>query len=175
MSEKSLRRLAWAALIAAALAGAFFLGRGSVTTTAPSSAGEEILAERPAEETATVIAVTDGDTVRVRLSDGREDKVRYIGIDTPEMNQPFGEEARAANQALVAGREVRLVRDASERDRYGRLLRYVYVGDLFVNAELVRAGYAHAVDYPPDITFSGCFASLEREAEAAGAGLWATP
>ncbi len=95
-----------------------------------------------------VVSVTDGDTIKVRLADGREEKVRYIGINTPEMDQPFGEEAKSANQALVTGREVRLVRDVRERDRYGRLLRYVYVDGLFVNAELVRIGYAQAVTYP---------------------------
>lgn len=119
-----------------------------------------------------VINVTDGDTIKVKLSDGREDKVRYIGINTPEMDQPFGEEARSANQALVAGREVRLVRDVRERDRYSRLLRYVYVDGLFVNAELVRMGYAQAATYPPDVAFSDYLVSLQHEAEAAGIGLW---
>ena len=73
------------------------------------------------------------------------------------------------NQTVV------LVRDVSETDRYGRLLRYVYVGDVFVNAELVRRGYAQVATYPPDVEFADYFVQLQREAREAGRGLWATP
>lgn len=168
MSRKALFYAMSAALTAAALLGFLLSGCGDSRTV-------DVVSERPAEETAMVVKVTDGDTIRVRFADGREEKVRYIGIDTPEMDQPFGEEAKDANQALVAGREVRLVRDVSERDRYGRLLRYVYVGELFVNAELVRTGLAHAATYPPDVAFADYLASLQHEAESAGKGLWAFP
>lgn len=174
MSRRCPRYLAYAALLAAALAMAFFSGSCSGTTTSPSSEGDA-RADRPAEETAVVVFVIDGDTIRVRLSDGREEKVRLIGIDTPELDQPFGDEARSASQALVGGRVVRLQRDSSERDRYGRLLRYVYADGLFVNAELVREGYARYVTYPPDVAFADYFASLQHEAETAGKGMWATP
>lgn len=115
------------------------------------------------EQIAVVASVTDGDTIRVILN-GQDVPVRYIGIDTPEYDQPCGNEATQANAGLVAGQMVRLVKDVSETDRYGRLLRYVYVGDLFVNAELVRQGWARAVQYPPDTAQAGYL-----EAQQAGA------
>jgi micrococcal nuclease len=95
----------------------------------------------------TVVNVVDGDTIHVRVA-GRVEKVRYIGVDTPEVHhptkgeQPGGREATAQNRALVGGRPVRLELDVQERDRYGRLLADVWVGEVMVNAELVRRGYA---------------------------------
>src|SRR5262245_50540355 len=136
-------------------------------------------APRPAGSfTGVVTHVVDGDTIRVRVGD-RIEKVRYIGMDTPETKHPFrapepgGAEAAALNHRLVMGRTVRLALDVRERDRYGRLLAYVYVGDLMVNAELVRLGYAHAVTMPPNVAHAKWFVSLEREAREAGRGLWA--
>jgi micrococcal nuclease len=123
------------------------------------------------------VKVVDGDTIDVQLG-GRTARVRYIGINTPETVDPrrpvqcFGKEASAKNKELVDGKVVRLERDVSETDRYGRLLRYVYVGELFVNAELVRQGYAQASAYPPDVKHQDLFRSLEREAREAGRGLW---
>jgi endonuclease YncB( thermonuclease family) len=127
---------------------------------------------------AQVIEVVDGDTIKVLL-DGAAYTVRYIGIDTPETVHPeigvewMGPEASAANEELVAGKTVRLERDVSETDRYGRLLRYVYVGDLFVNQELVRLGYAQVSTYPPDTKYVDLFTAAQREAREAGRGLWA--
>ena len=109
---------------------------------------------------AIVTSITDGDTIHVNLS-GQDVVVRYIGIDTPEYNQPCGSEASQANAGLVSGQTVRLVKDVSETDRYDRLLRYVYVGDLFVNAELVRQGWAVAVRYPPDTAQAGYLESQQ--------------
>lgn len=123
-------------------------------------------------ESAQVARVIDGDTIEVAI-DGQAYRVRYIGVNTPEIGQAFGEEASAANAALVEGKTVRLVRDVSETDRYGRLLRYVYAGDVFVNAELVRQGYAYASAYPPDVKYADYFAQLQADARANGAGLWA--
>jgi endonuclease YncB( thermonuclease family) len=100
-----------------------------------------------------VTHVIDGDSIRVKV-DGREYELRYIGIDAPEMvgENPFaGRESKAANQVLVDGREVLLFRDFSETDRYGRLLRYVFVGTEFINYRLVQEGQAIAKSYPPDI------------------------
>ena len=122
---------------------------------------------------ARVLSITDGDTIRVLLPDGREEAVRYIGINTPELDQPYGPEAKTANASLVEGKQVRLEMDVSERDRYGRLLRYVFVDDLFVNAELVRRGYAQVATYPPDVAHAEEFLELQRQAQAEGAGLWA--
>ena len=121
---------------------------------------------------AQVIEVVDGDTIKVLVA-GEKLKLRYIGIDTPEMSAADGAAARAQNIALVSGRTVRLEQDVSATDPYGRLLRYVWVGDLLVNAELVRLGYARAVAYPPDTKNQAQFAALQAEAQAAGRGLWA--
>ena len=113
---------------------------------------------------ATVVEVVDGDTIRVRLPDGREEPVRYIGIDTPERGDPCFQEAADANARLVEGRRVRLERDVSERDRYGRLLAYVHrVGDdLFVNEALVREGWAEAKEYRPDTARAGRLEAAEQ-------------
>jgi micrococcal nuclease len=121
-----------------------------------------------------VVAVSDGDTIRVRLDGGREERVRYIGVDTPETAECFSARASAFNARLVADREVRLERDAEERDRYGRLLAYVYVGDTFINAELVRRGYAQPLTVPPNVRHAERFSRLARDARRAGSGLWAS-
>jgi endonuclease YncB( thermonuclease family) len=120
-------------------------------------------------EQATVTRVIDGDTIDVRLN-GRTERVRYIGINTPERDEVCYEAATAANAALVSGKQVTLVRDVSETDSYGRLLRYVYVGDVFVNAEMVAGGYAESRAYPPDTRQQMYLDSLERAAKAAGRG-----
>jgi micrococcal nuclease len=116
-----------------------------------------------------VTRVIDGDTIEIQGGD----RVRYIGIDTPERGEPYYLEATAKNEDLVEGRRVRLEKDVSEKDRYGRLLRYIYVDDLFVNAEMVRLGYARAYPYPPDTQCADLFSRLESEAKQAGRGLWA--
>ena len=125
-------------------------------------------------EVAQVIRVIDGDTIEVEL-DGVTYSVHYIGMNTPEMDEFCGPEAKDVNASLVEGQEVMLVKDISETDRYDRLLRYVHVGDIFVNAELVKLGYASAATYPPDVRYSDLFVQLEREAREAGRGCWATP
>jgi micrococcal nuclease len=126
-----------------------------------------------------VVRIVDGDTIRVQLGD-RTERVRYIGIDTPESVKPgtpvqcYAKRAAAANATLVAGREVRLVGDVEHRDRYGRLLAYVYrVGDgAFVNAMLVRDGYARTLTIPPNVAHAAEFARLARAARTTGRGLW---
>lgn len=102
--------------------------------------------------------------------------MRYIGIDTPEIYpqpEPFGNEAWQANRRLVEGKRVRLERDVSETDKYGRLLRYVYADGVFVNAELVRQGLAWAKAYPPDTKYQDYLEQLETEARESGRGMWA--
>jgi micrococcal nuclease len=144
----------------------------------------ESIASPPAEvkgqstQTATVLKVIDGDTIEL---DSHE-RLRYVGIDTPEIHHPkkpvqcYGRIAAAKNKELVEGKQVRLEKDVSERDRYGRLLRLVYVqtpqGELFVNDYLVREGFAHASTYPPDVAYSERFKTAESEARAANKGLW---
>jgi len=126
---------------------------------------------------AQVSRVIDGDTIEVNIG-GNPYTVRYIGIDTPETvhptigEEPYGKEATAKNRELVEGKIVKLEKDVSETDKYGRLLRYVYVGDVFVNAELVKQGYAQVATYPPDVRYQDLFIQLQREAREAGRGLW---
>jgi len=130
-------------------------------------------------DTAPVVRVVDGDTIRVGLPSG-EEPVRYIGIDTPESVKPgapvecFAKRASAYNERLVAGERVRLVYDIERRDRYGRLLAYVYRArdGLFVNAELVRRGYATAVTFPPNVAHERELRRLARRARMSGRGLW---
>ena len=126
--------------------------------------------------TGEVVRVADGDTVRVRIDGGREERVRYIGVDTPEptAGECFADEATAANARLVEGRAVRLVPGEERRDRYGRLLAYVYSGDVLVNAALVREGYAQPLPVAPNVRFEDRFARLARDARRAGRGLWAS-
>lgn len=127
---------------------------------------------------ARVIRIIDGDTIEVDLGEGNKKTVRYIGIDTPETVDPnkdvqcFGKEASAKNKELVGNGIVGLEKDVSETDRYGRLLRYVYMGDLFINQVLVSEGYAHTSSYPPDIRYQDKFLQAEQQARASNKGLW---
>ena len=119
-----------------------------------------------------VTRVIDGDTIRV--SGGQ--RVRYVGIDTPEIGdspQYYGPEATRYNKQLLAGSKVTLEKDVSDRDRFDRLLRFVYADGILVNAELVREGYARAKVYLPDTRYAACFLALEREAREAKRGMWA--
>jgi len=125
-------------------------------------------------EEATVVQVVDGDTIQLNTNK----KVRYIGIDTPETKDPnspvecYGKEASEVNARLVLGKTVKLEKDVSETDRYGRQLRYVWIDDIFVNEYLVREGYAHASTYPPDVKYQDIFTSAEQEAREGQKGLW---
>jgi micrococcal nuclease len=124
-----------------------------------------------------VTKITDGDTIHVRYQ-GRDDRVRLIGVDTPEVPwyggkaECYGVEAGLYARRRLDGRQVRLAFDADLRDRYGRLLAYVYLGDEFFNLTLVRLGYATADPVPPDTSMAPRFAAAEQEARAAGRGLW---
>lgn len=120
---------------------------------------------------AQVTRVIDGDTIEVNI-DGNVYRVRYIGIDTPEMGEPGYDEATQANYDLVYGRIVDLEKDISETDRYGRLLRYVWAGNEMINAKLVIMGYAQVTTYPPDVKYQDELLTLQEQACAAGLGLW---
>jgi micrococcal nuclease len=127
---------------------------------------------------ARVVRVVDGDTIAVHLDDGRDERVRYIGVDTPESVKPgtpvqcFAKRASHFNASLVEGRRVTLRMDAEARDRYGRLLAYVYTPGMFVNRELVAKGYARTLTIPPNVAHADEFARLARRAREAGRGLW---
>ena len=135
--------------------------------------------DRPAGERATaeVLRVVDGDTIEVLL-DGEEEDVRYIGVDTPESVAPgsrssaTARRASEANADLVEGEDVVLVFDAELRDRYGRLLAYVYVGEVLVNAELLKGGFARTLEIEPNTSKAPRFERLEGRAGAGGRGLW---
>lgn len=137
------------------------------------STGEKITDNQV--ETFKVARSIDGDTIK--LENGQV--VRYIGIDTPETVDPrkpvqcFGKEASRENRKLVEGKKVILKEDVSETDKYGRLLRYVYVGNIFVNDYLVRNGYARVFSLPPDIKYQAQFKQAEKEAKENKRGLWA--
>jgi micrococcal nuclease len=135
------------------------------------------------QERAQVLRVVDGDTIQVRLTDGRVDRVRYIGIDTPETVAPdrpveaWGAEATTFNEELLANGTIFLERDITNRDRFDRLLRYVYVagpGDtqIFVNEALVTAGLASVTTFPPDVRYLDALLAAETEARLAERGIW---
>ena len=144
-----------------------------LATAVPTSAWTEPASMREA----TVVHVDDGDTIDVRV-DGRAERVRYIGIDAPEIAHDGvggargGEAATRLNRALLGGRHVRLELDRERRDRYGRLLAYVWVGDAMINVEMVRRGYARVLTIPPNVRYERWFARAEAEAQAAHLGLW---
>ena len=131
----------------------------------------------PDATTVEVTRVVDGDTIEVDYG-GEEEDVRYIGVDTPESVKPdtpvqcYALPASHFNERQVDGQRVRLVFDAERRDDYDRLLAYVYVGERFVNAELVRRGYARTLEIAPNTRFADLFDRLEQEAANAGRGLW---
>jgi micrococcal nuclease len=132
---------------------------------------------RPGLEAGKVTRVVDGDTIHVEIA-GKDYRLRYIGMDTPETVDPrrpvgcYGAEASERNRQLVEGRTVGLEKDVSETDSFGRLLRYVWVEDEMVNEALVEEGYALAATYPPDVRYSGVFASLQAQAREGKRGLW---
>ncbi len=131
----------------------------------------------PRSTLALVTRAVDGDTIEARIG-GRVEDVRYIGVDTPETVKPgtpvqcFGHRASDYNHHLVEHRRVRLVFGVERRDAYGRLLAYVYIGRRFVNAELVRHGFARTLAIPPNTLHSALFSRFELRAARDGRGLW---
>ena len=117
---------------------------------------------------ALVTRVIDGDTIE--LANGS--RVRYLGIDTPELGELYGAEASAKNKELVEGKVVELQSGKRDQDQYDRLLRYVYVDGVFVNAELVAQGYARAYIFDPDERYSQVLVQLEQYAKMSERGLW---
>lgn len=167
MTVKS--KLLFAALIFVLLSPACFSG-GEIlpepTLMPPNGDGP---AQPDNLETVTVASVVDGDTVE--LAGGR--RVRYIGINTPERDQPYYQEAADLNQQLVAGKEVQLEFDLDSFDQYGRTLAYVWTDGVMVNLEMVRRGFANAFTVPPNVRYAEEFRQAEEEAREAGRGLWA--
>ena len=136
-------------------------------------------------QTALVTDITDGDTIHVVI-DGQEFRVRYIGIDAPEIahdnnpGEPLGQEASQANADLVEGRLVILEKDVSDTDQFGRLLRYVWIHSdgpfmqwTMVELELAREGLAEVKRYPPDLYWQDVLDSVEASAKDQDLGIWA--
>jgi micrococcal nuclease len=170
----TVRRAAlWIFLFAALAAG------GSGLLSCGEAPERDSPGERSGRLEGRVTKIVDGDTIHVQVG-GRREKVRYIGVDTPETHKPgtpvqcYGRSASAFNARLVAGRRVELRTDAEARDRYGRLLAYVYrrPDGMFVNAELVRRGFATILTIPPNVAHAQEFLRLQRAARQAGRGLW---
>jgi micrococcal nuclease len=163
------------ALVVLAMVLAMVLPGTTLAVDAPSPPGDGELVR--------VIEVIDGDTIRVEWPDGWWERVRYIGIDTPEIShesdgqdEPWGREATEANRDLVEGQRVLLERDISDTDRYDRLLRYVWVetddGWVMVNGELAAAGLADVRAYEPDTRHHDWLRQLQDEARDAGRGMY---
>ena len=191
------RQLLACAAMAAALLGCSSARTPLIVTEATTSVADRAplatitgpVRRGPLQANAVVHRTVDGDTLDVVLLrlDGtpasRAERIRLIGIDTPETKRPdtpiecFGKKASAAAAALLPeATPVRLERDVEERDRYGRLLAYVFRASdgLFVNHELVRTGFAASYPYPPNVTYADVFRDAAGNAEAAGVGLWGT-
>lgn len=144
------------------------------TATSPSTTGAPEGPFDPSAGVATVVSVTDGDTIDVTFPDGSRETVRLIGVNAPERGECWASEATRVLEALVpVGDEIGMTVDQSERDQFGRLLRYLWVGSLSVNEELVRRGAAISRRYPPDTAHSDRFDAAQEEAEAASRGMWA--
>lgn len=170
------RQLVVVALVAVAAGALVVAGLAGSSPGPPPSPGPAA-GDLPAGLDVTVVRVVDGDTIVV--SGG--ERVRLIGVDTPETKDPrrpvgcFGKQASDFTSSLLpAGARVRLVGDVEQRDRYQRLLAYAYrlPDGLFVNAELLRRGFAQVLTIPPNVAHAADFVALSREARDADRGLW---
>jgi micrococcal nuclease len=151
-----------------------------VTNTIPSTVTTTPITDPTPTPTPTpsdlvqVTRVIDGDTVELQTGE----TVRYIGIDTPETVHPdkpemcFGRAASHKNNELVKDKWVRLEKDVSDTDRYGRLLRYVWVDGVLINELLVKEGFALSSTYPPDVKYQNLFVAAQKHARDNNLGLW---
>jgi micrococcal nuclease len=172
MAHRPRPRLRGRSKIIAGLLAALALGTAAYLKR---QAGLPERSRQPVSQERFCLRVIDGDTIEL---DGGE-RVRLIGVDTPETVDPrrpvqyFGKEASAFTRRMAEGKNVRLEQDEDTRDRYGRTLAYVYLQDgTFLNAEIIRQGYGHAYTRFP-FRYQQQFVELEREAREKGRGLWA--
>lgn len=133
-------------------------------------AGKEKNSAAPEVSVTTSIVdyVVDGDTVELRSGE----RVRLIGINTPEMGQSYSVEAKNKLKELIEGKEVVLEKDITDKDQYGRLLRYIWLGDALINLNMVKLGYANSYTYPPDVKYQDQIVAAEKEAREKKIGLW---
>ena len=178
MLGKHRRKQVWQPVLSMIVLALVTLACGETASREPTATPYPTYTPAFERTEAQVVEVVDGDTIKVEIG-GEVYAVRYIGIDCPETAHPsepvgwMGPEASAANEALVGGQTVYLEKDVSETDKYGRLLCYVFLADgTFVNAELVRLGYAQSVTYPPDVRYQDLFLEMQQEAREAKRGLW---
>ena len=129
--------------------------------------------------TVKVVRVVDGDTIIVDMG-GDNERVRFIGVDTPESvhpdkskNVPYGQVASDYTKGMLDGKKVGLEFDVEERDRYGRILAYVYLDGVMFNKTLLDEGHAVVATYPPNVKYVDIFTEAQKQARAAGKGLWA--
>jgi len=170
-------RLPSAGAVALLIAGVVLL---FLTERKEADAGRERQSDALGERVeARVVRVVDGDTAEMAtLPGGRNEDVRFIGVDTPESVAPgqpvecFGKKASRFTERLIQGDRVELRFGTEERDDYGRLLAYVYLGQRFVNAGLVHHGYARTLEIAPNVDFAQRFARLQQGAANTGRGLW---
>jgi micrococcal nuclease len=160
------------------VAGLWLIGAGIASLPAPEASETPGIQASPTPLPegmieVPVVSITDGDTFRIELNEEVR-IVRLIGMDTPELRplECFGNEALAELERLIENQQVVLEKDVRNTDRYGRLLRYVYVGDIFVNKHLVLEGFASTASFPPDIKYQEQLIEAEREARENGRGLW---
>lgn len=146
-------------------------------TFTPSPPPEACIPEDAEIEYGLVLWVSDGDTIVVDIQ-GQRSSVRYLGIDAPAsgtQSEPFGAQAKALNDFIVAHQVAHLFRDVSGRDSSGQLLRYVIVNNIFLNYELVRQGLASVSISPPDTACDEVFQRAEQMASQEGKGIWSIP
>jgi endonuclease YncB( thermonuclease family) len=150
----------------------------AVTSCSDGASGGSVASPEPTVrgpgrgEPVEVLDVTDGDTFVVRREDGNEARVRLLGVNAPEEGECVADDARDGLAGLLDAGDVVLERDISDRDRFGRLLRYVFAGDTFVNQELARRGLALAGAYPPDLAHQPELVAAEGLAQGAHVGIW---
>ena len=142
----------------------------SISSSSLASVDNEGLFENEnfSDHSYTVNIVIDGDTIELK----NNMRIRLIGINTPEKDMYFFEESKSFMEILVLGKQVKLERDVTDKDMYGRYLRYVYLPDIFINLEMVKSGFANAYTYPPDIKYTDIFVEAQRWANENMAGLW---
>lgn len=149
---------------------------------APPEKKEEVKDDAPSLIAIDLIRVIDGDTIKALVL-GKEESIRYIGIDTPEMNfnsddppDPWAELATEFNKKLLKDRDLYIELDIQERDRYKRILAYVYAKDedtdLMVNAQLLRYGYAMLLTIPPNVKYVKRFKAAQKLAREEELGIW---
>ncbi len=139
----------------------------------PDSSAAAVVDNPPPSDAriADVLFVQDGDSIRVRL-DGQDERLRLIGINTPEQGECFGDDARSILDDLIGGKQILVDTDVEPFDQYGRILGYVWLDDLFVNAEMVRQGAALARPYEPNTTRQDVLEAAEQLAQDSGTGMW---